>query len=58
MKCKSCVTHGSTEHLYRAVNINELTIVLNINITRSMFANLNSNVNTLIQLILIALNVY
>ena len=40
------------------VNINELTMVLIINITRSMFAHLNSNVNNLIQLILIALTVY
>ena len=40
------------------VNINELTIVLIINLTRSMLAHLNSNVNTLIKLILIALNVY
>ena len=40
------------------VNINELTKVLIINVTRSMFAHLNFNVNNLIQLILIALNVY
>ena len=40
------------------VNINELTMVLIIILTRSMFAHLNFNVNTLIQLILIALSVF
>ena len=40
------------------VSINELTMVLIVNITRSMFAHLNFNVNTLIKLILIALTVY